>query len=217
MIPVFIASSARFASIEWMTEFSIRENTTSDVAIHIIRPDEIGTREHGCTGFTNLRYAVPQLCREYGYEFGIYLDCDMLVLGDIAELYSYGEKRKWVCLQDGSNEVSVVSCFLQYPDKSRLCEMKKHQFNRGEDVRRIPLEWNSEDKVTPGMKLLHFTSLDSQPWFYDHPDKEAVAIYEDYRARFDNRNRPESDATSPRRRKRVKASKVRLQQQLSDM
>lgn len=192
MIPVFIASSDRFADAEWMTQDSIRQNTTSEVATYIVRPQWYGMEESGCTGFTNVRYAVPQLCRLFGYEYGIYLDVDMLVVGDIAELWAYRQYGKWVCLQDGSNEVSVICASLQYPDKSVLHTRRKGSMSGGE-VKSIPLTWNCEDSVCDGMKLLHFTDLGAQPWFFDHPNAEAVAIYKEYRERNNNRNRPELD------------------------
>ena len=187
-IPIFIASSTRFADCEWMTEFSIRENTQSEVQIHIVRPQWYGMEESGCTGFTNVRFAVPQLCRLFGYEYGIYLDVDMLVTGDIKDLWQYRQPMKWVCMEDGSNEVSVICSTLQYPDKSVLHTRHKGTFARGSNVCNIPMVWNCEDHVTPDMKLLHFTDLRAQPWFHDHPNTKAVAVYEEYLARYNSRD-----------------------------
>jgi len=184
VIPVFIASSDRFADVEWMTKFSIEQNTNADVKIYIVRPQWFGMQESGCTGFTNVRYAVPQLCRLLGHEFGIYLNCDMLVIGDIAELYLHRRYGKWVCLEDGSNEVSVICSSINFPDKSVLHTRHKGTLPRGYLYPEIPLEWNCEDEIKPFMKLLHFTDLKSQPWFYDHPNAEAVALYESYRDRY---------------------------------
>ena len=69
MIPIFIASSDRFESTEWLTDFSIRENTDAEVMIHIVRPQWWGMQESGCTGFANVRFAIPQLCRQLGYDY----------------------------------------------------------------------------------------------------------------------------------------------------
>lgn len=191
MIPVFVASSKRFSDVEWLTEFSIKQNTDADVAVYIVRPDLWGMCESGCTGFTNVRWAVPQLCRELGYDFGIYLDVDMLVTGDICELWTYRRAGHWVCLQDGSDEVSVICASLQYPDKSNLHNRHKGTLPRGNRLHTIPLTWNSEDHVCKDMRLLHFTALDSQPWFYDHPDPEAVAVYRGYCERYHSRDWPQ--------------------------
>lgn len=191
MIPIFVASSPRFADVEWMTPFSIRENTDAEVDIYVIRPEDNGMQESGCTGFTNVRWVVAQICREMGFEYGIYLDVDMLVLGDIAELWEFRRPHKWVCLEDGSDEVSIIAADLHYPDKSVIHTRHKGTLPRGDHVPLIPSTWNVEDRVEPGMKLLHFTSLDHQPWFHDHFDEEAVAVYESYchrhRAKLDGR------------------------------
>lgn len=190
MIPIFIASSQRFEEVEWLTDFSIRENTDSEVMIHIVRPEWFGMQESGCTGFTNVRWAIPQLCRELGYEFGIYLDVDMLVLGDIRDLWEYRRLGRRVVLEDGSDEVSICCATLWYPDKTFIHTRHKGTFHRGNDLPLIPKEWNSEDGIVDGAKLIHYTSLDHQPWFYDHPDEKAVALY----ASYCNRYRSEPDA-----------------------
>lgn len=198
MIPVFIASSERFKEIEWLTLQSIHDNTSEQVDVHVVRPQWYGMKEGGCTGFTHVRWAIPQICREYGYTFGIYLDVDMVVLSDIKELWDYRQRGKWVCLEDGSNEVSVICATLQYPDKSVLHNRHKGTLPRGDHLPKIPLEWNCEDRLTPGAKILHFTDLKTQPWFYDHPDTEAVGVYEDICARHHRRNRPESNDSDHR-------------------
>lgn len=198
-IPIFIASSERFKDVEWLTPFSIRENTQEDTEIYIVRPEWYGMAESGCTGFTNVRWAIPQICRELGYDFGIYLDVDMLVVGDIAELYGYRQRGKWVCLDDGSNEVSVICSSLIYPDKSVLHLRHKGTLPMGDHLPRIPLCWNVEDRVDPEMKLLHFTSLAHQPWFHTHYDKDAVGLYESYCHRY----RAKSHSASNSRHQRV--------------
>ncbi|MFV1983007.1 MAG: hypothetical protein ACC657_05640 [Thiohalomonadales bacterium] len=159
-IPIFIGISKRFITTEGLTERSILKNTKANVIIEHLYPKI----ESGCTGFTNIRYDI---------RYGIYLDCDMIVLGDIEELWSYHEKNKYVCLDDGSTEVSVI-------DTDHLCTNKhnEHLINKSKT---IPLTWNVKDEVIPNMKLLHFTSLATQPWFFDHPNKKAVEIYNDYK------------------------------------
>lgn len=210
MIGIFIASSTRFASIEWMTEYSIQENWSQPYPIHVVRPVWYGMQEHGCTGFTNVRYAIPELCREYGYDFGIYLDVDMLVLGDIAELAGYARREKWVCMADGSNEVSVICSTLKFPWKSTLHKYKKHELPQ-DFLPLIPLEWNVEDEIRPGMKLLHFTSLDHQPWFHTHPNQAVANTYISWYARYHSGDRPEPDTGSNRINQPITTTQVRVQ------
>ena len=162
MIPVYIAMTPRFEVIKGMTENSILANTEADVEIIHLYPEI----ECGCTGFSNVRY---------GIEHGIYLDPDMIVLGDIAELWAMRKPSRFVCMQDGSTEVAVIDC-------KHLCHNKSQQHMLPKSCD-IPPEWNVEDfqyyhrPMPDNMKLLHFTALDTQPWFHEHPNKEMVEIY----------------------------------------
>lgn len=159
-IPIYIGISKRFKCIEGLTETSILQNTKADVQIKHVYPET----ESGCTGFSNVRYQI---------DYGIYLDCDMVVLGDIANLWSYRLHDFFVCMQDGSTEVAVIDCVHR-------CRNKREEFLLPK-APIIPLCWNSEDKLNHNTQLLHFTDLKTQPWFYDHPNKEAVAVYETYK------------------------------------
>jgi len=167
MIPIYIGMSKRFECIKGMTARSIMANTKADIRIKHIYPEV----EAGCTGFTNVRYQI---------DFGIYLDPDMIVLGDIAELWRYRRSRRFVCMRDGSTEVAVIDC-------QHLCRNKfeEHLLPK-ENI--IPDEWNVEDhKYFPdnalpeNIKNFHFTSLSTQPWFFEHPNSEAKMIYENWK------------------------------------
>ena len=181
MIRVFIGSASRFAAAEKVIEYSIRKNTPGAIDVRFMRPESLNVPPTGCTGFTNLRFAVPELAGFTGY--AIYLDVDMIVLGDLAELWQLAEPASWVCLADGSTEVSVIDCAGSWaiPPLSKM-----HQFKKWDLLPKIPLtrkigsEWNSEDRVTPGAKLVHFTDLKSQPWDTEHPDNQARNLWEQY-------------------------------------
>src|SRR5690606_14692 len=127
-------------------------------------PEPLGLPYTGCTGFTNLRYIIPELCGYRGY--AIYLDVDMLVLADIAELWSYRQVGAWVQLEDGASEVAVIDCaaHTHLPPMKHIHHWHKSELARAvKSVDAIPLCWNVEDKTEPGMKLLHFTDLKRQP------------------------------------------------------
>ncbi len=184
-IRIYIGSSDKFRCAESAIENSILANTQSDVEITFMRPSDLGIPESGCTGFTNLRYAVPDMAGFAGY--AIYLDVDMIVLGDIADLYDYRQPGYWVTMKDGSSEVSVISCGVHrhMPGLHNI-----HMYNKSQlygMIRKkclIPPCWNVEDEVQEGMKLLHLTDLKCQPWMkepqYPHPCPEAVDIYHAY-------------------------------------
>lgn len=166
MIPVYIGISDRFRFLEGMTEGSILAHTNGEVSITHLYPDV----EAGCTGFSNVRYGIKR---------GIYLDVDMIVLGDIAELWSYRKSGKFVCLQDGATEVAVIDC-----DHNCRNKHEQHKLPISCD---IPKEWNVRDcdhygeGVPEYARLFHFTAMNTQPWFFDHPDPEHVALYEKWR------------------------------------
>ncbi len=159
-IPIYIGISDKFEIARGLTENSILANTSTAVDIKYIKPDP----PMGCTGFTNARYTIKH---------GIYLDVDMIVLGDIAELWNYKKKGRFVCMVDGSSEVAVIDC-------DHLCIDKYHEHLLPKSCD-IPMIWNIEDKVTIDIKLLHFTKIDTQPWFNQHPDQLAIELYEIYK------------------------------------
>lgn len=169
MIKVYIAISHRFDCIKGLTEQSILANTNEPVNIEYVYP----TIEEGCTGFSNVRYGIRK---------GIYLDPDMIVLGDIAELWSYHREGKYVCMKDGATEVAVIDCEHDCKNKYEEGKLPKACI--------IPLEWNVEDcdyrpnqKIPSNTKLLHFTTMKTQPWFFKHPHEQMLGIYNEYISR----------------------------------
>ena len=185
MIRVFVGSHARWDEHEPVLGYSIRKHSTVPVDIVFMRPEYLGLDDAGCTGFSNLRYAVPELCGYRGS--AIYLDCDMLLLADIAELAAYGKPGKWVVLDDGTDEVAVIDCSIRPPPLEELDQHKKHEIKTKlaeymEPV--IPAEWNVEDTFLPWAKLLHFTNLyfvedcwrRGVPWYSNHPTESQEVL-----------------------------------------
>jgi hypothetical protein len=186
MIPIYIGISHRFDMVKGMTERSILANTNAEVEITHLYPE----KESGCTGFSDVRFQI---------DYGIYLDSDMIVLGDIAELWSYRKKDKYVCMKDGSTEVAVID-FRRRPSRCR----RKSQINALPRSCDIPLEWNVEDynyfpnsPLPDNMKLFHFTSLPHQPWLYKHPNQYALELYEQWKT-------PTTLTKIPKKKKRKK-------------
>lgn len=181
-IRVFVATGQPWRDHEPVLEHSIRKNTDAEVEIHFIDPERHGMGRMGCTGFTHVRFAVPELAGHEG--FAIYLDIDMLVVGDIRDLWAWRRIGKWMCLPDGSTEVSVIDCRLKFPPKKELQnygKIKLLQIASPHRRRDIPADWNVEDQVRPGMKLLHFTDLKQQPWLgHQHKDSECLRLLREY-------------------------------------
>lgn len=187
MIRVFVGSSEKFMPHEKYILNSIRRNSPGPVEVTFLRPKDLGIPEMGCTGFTNIRFAVPNAAGHQG--FAIYLDVDMIVLADIAELYAHAVAGKWCCMVDGSTEVMVIDCGARanLPDlKGISAGHKSHLAQQVPFLRCIPAEWNCEDcnpdhRKRENKKLIHFTDLKCQPYFGENPWKEGVEILEQYK------------------------------------
>jgi len=166
VIEVFVGTAPKFAAVEPVMAQCLADNASEPVSVNLMR-----LQPSGCTGFTMSRYAVPSLAGRAGY--AIYLDVDMFVLGDIAELWAYRRQGAWACLKDGSTEVMVIDCAAgNMPHHDSIHKYKKGQLTPPL-APVIPMEWNHEDHLDETTKLLHFTDLSMQPWFYDHhPLKE---------------------------------------------
>ena len=181
MIRVFIATGDKWREHEPILEYSIRKHTDAELDVRFIDPLEYGMGNMGCTGFTHVRWALPELCGNDGY--CIYLDIDMLLLRDIRDLWVYRRIGKYVCLIDGSTEVMVMDCRRPMPPKEKLHEYGKHgllQRAKQYLVPTIPLHWNCKDEVNEETSLLHFTCLKSQPWFTPDRQDAAVKVLHEY-------------------------------------
>lgn len=144
------------------------------------------------TPFSLFRFAIPEIC---GYEGrAIYLDCDMIVVGDIVELWNRWEPMKWARVPGPSGDcVMVMDCAAMRYDVALL-----KQFGTKQGLRRsaaehtvasLPDTWNHCDRYVEGVSnLVHYTSMKSQPFrpypevldYVDHPDHPALDLYKHY-------------------------------------
>jgi hypothetical protein len=128
------------------------------------------------TPFSGFRWAIPELC---GFEGkAIYMDSDMIVLSDLAELWNQ-DTRGHVVLGKGSGEwrlcVSLWDCAAAKGKVMPIDDMKRIADSHSK-MRRISTDpgfigafsgnWNCLDReYQPGMnaKILHYTDMRSQP------------------------------------------------------
>ena len=157
------------------------------------RPPSNGVRQW-VTPFSLFRYAVPWLMDFEGY--AIYLDCDMIVLGDIQELWDLQQPHTWRAAPGTDGDcVCVIDCSTfplelndikngNYGDKNRLRHIVNPALKHT-----LPHEWNHTDKYVEGRsKLIHYTSMKTQPFqpypevidYEPHPDPRAADIYRHY-------------------------------------
>lgn len=149
------------------------------------------------TPFSLFRYAIPAL--EGGQGYAVYLDADMIVLGDICELWDYAEPGRWITAKGRDGDcVTIMDCSAIVFDVDRLkggLYGDKHRLRQrvaAVQSPRIPSVWNDTDHYVPGVsKLVHYTGMKTQPWHpypeaidYDpHPDESALRLWERERAR----------------------------------
>lgn len=145
------------------------------------------------TQYSNFRYAVPELCKFAGR--AIFLDSDMVVLGDIRELWSGQQTKPWRTISIERTHVSVIDC--EYFETAqwwpRLTAMKgSRQPGRyysdllsTHDLFEFTIDdaWDCRDTCDLLFtKLIHFTDMKSQPWkpwperfhYVEHPDETAT-------------------------------------------
>lgn len=185
-VRVFVGTDS---SIHEKAEVALVESILSNITngeetqliLDFIRPGW----KSGCTGFTNHRFLIPSLCNYEG--FAIYMDVDMIVLGDIAELWSYKTPGKW-CTTGLRDDVSVIDCAAFKDLTPDFVRSKRKDAIRSKIGARcecnIPQTWNHIDKLGDNTKLLHYSDLDRQPWhpipghpYKPHPDPAAVELF----------------------------------------
>jgi hypothetical protein len=128
------------------------------------------------TPFSGFRWSIPEAC---GFEGkAIYMDSDMIVLSDLAELFDQ-DTRGHVVLGKGGGEwrlcVSLWDCAAAKGKIPPVAEMKADAESHSK-MRRVSMEpgfigpfsgnWNCLDReYRPGMnaKILHYTDMRSQP------------------------------------------------------
>jgi hypothetical protein len=157
--------------------------------------------KHGWgTDFSAFRCAIPEAAGFEGVH--IYLDADMLVLGDIAELLDLPRSGPWLCLSNARTDVSVIDCSAfrdqewwpaladMKPSGRHLPHYRQILIQHGMIDQSLPGCWNTcDDRWRPvqGAKLLHYTVVPTQPWhpyrtvrYMPHINQEWVAIWSQY-------------------------------------
>ena len=158
---VFIGVDPRDVVSFKVLEWSIQSRSSRPVSITPLILPQLPITRTGLTEFTYSRYLVPALC---GYEGrGLFLDSDMLCLGDIAELFDMefseavavvkGERFEWPSLM----LFNCAECRTLTPE---YVENESPQLFEWGEVAALPQEWNhcvGYDEPTEDVKLVHYT------------------------------------------------------------
>ncbi len=205
-LPVFIGYDPSESIAAYVLAHSITRRSSKPVSITFLRQDVLRkagvyTRaedEHASTEFSLTRFLTPSLARDYGgLRPALFLDCDMLMLGDVAELFGFigGRHRDVYCCQHDYAPSSKVkmdnNTQWAYPrknwsslmlfDKPRVLTEKRvntktpaylHRMEWADDnIGALPLEWNwlvGEYDNIENPKCLHWTL--GGPWWEQYRD-----------------------------------------------
>ena len=208
VVRVFIGSGEASLLERKVMAYSIRKNTRRAVDIYVLNgthnaverndeppvlaPMSLRVKYRNYTEFSLYRYLIPQLCGHQGR--GIYVDSDMICLGDIGELFDmpmHGCDFLSIKAYDTGQwgpSVMLIDCESCRFDLEQICDeidagkFTYSEFTRMDDrflahhPRKIGVldpNWNVFDRCDERTKLIHYTNLLSQPWkFPGHPQGE---------------------------------------------
>ena len=140
--------------------------------IHLMK-DLPGFRRRGwLTGFTNYRFAVPQLAGGQGR--ALYNDVDQVYLADPAELFDTAlDGHGYLSVNDRDTSVMLINCARMAAIWTLDAGRRRTRRTLEADARNVAglwgelaPEWNVRDDETGQghPKLLHFTTIHTQPW-----------------------------------------------------
>lgn len=167
---------------------SIRRHTARPVEIRAIdngtAPMPADPRHAPYTEFSFARFAIPALCGHQGR--AVYMDSDMLVFRDFAELWDQPFDGAQVLIEVGSRgqrdrgkhaAVMLLDCARLDWDVARIVADLgvRYDYNQlmavdvllapGGMAERIPAGWNDLDAFDPARtRNLHYTEIRTQPW-----------------------------------------------------
>ncbi|EJM65077.1 LPS:glycosyltransferase [Pseudomonas sp. GM50] len=190
-VRIFVAATPA----EWLPmrvlEYSIREHSTLPIELSTIYshgreiPQPKALENRARTPFSFQRFLIPELCHFTGR--AIYLDADMQVFKDIAELWDHPLEGNHLQTVSTANDGRRSQFSVMLLDCARLDWKVEDIVARLDDgsldyqtlmfdmkVAReigygIPLKWNSLEAYMPDQTaLLHYTDMNTQPWVSLH-------------------------------------------------
>jgi hypothetical protein len=124
------------------------------------------------TLFSFCRVMVPEICGHEGR--AIYIDADMILYGDVCELWDMPMGKAWVLRIPGQWSVCMFDCAAMAPYTLRNLLAEGYKYSQLLQCKylpskrvsaTIPTTWNHTDRFQAGKtKLLHYTYMPTQPW-----------------------------------------------------
>jgi hypothetical protein len=202
-VTIFISSGEASLLERKVLVYSLRRNSTRDLDIRVfngthntieregkppeLAPMSLKVKYQNVTEFSNYRFLVPEVCQFQGR--AISMDSDMIVLGDIGELFDaelggnqiLAKHAAYRNVMGGHWALSVmlIDCastrinldlyfdeindgLYSYSDLHQMSPrfLAHHQFEIGH----IDGRWNEFDRRDKDTRLIHYTNLYTQPW-----------------------------------------------------
>jgi hypothetical protein len=172
MFKVFIGADPRQTVSLTTLMHSIVKHSKSPVSLTPLVIQTLPMKREGLTPFTWSRFLVPYLCNYQG--FALFLDADMLVRGDITELFAHADGEKAVQVMKDQPRFEWASAILyncahpanrvlspEYVDDPSTKDLHSIKWVKDELVGEFPREWNVCIPYTQNPpenpKLVHFT------------------------------------------------------------
>ena len=206
---IFIGWDSREAECADVLTYSLKKHTTIPLDIRYLKLSELDLDRPSdplqSTEFTYSRFLVPYLCQYEGK--AIFMDCDMLCLGDIKELdgldmsqyalrvVKHNHQPMEKLKMDGKiqtdyprknwSSLMILNCQeLKLWTKEVVENMSGAYLHRFKDIPDekigdIPKTWNTLDWMDETTKLIHYTK--GGPWFEQWRDHPYGAIWLKYR------------------------------------
>jgi lipopolysaccharide biosynthesis glycosyltransferase len=212
MLRIFIGWDSREAECADILAYSLRKHSSIPLDIRYLKLTELDfARPHDplqSTEFTYTRFLVPHLC---GYQgTAVFMDCDMLCLGDIAQLarldmkphalrvVKHDYRPSQTIKMDGKVQTTYPrknwsSLMLMDCAKLKLWTKEVAETQTGAYLHRfqdipdemigdIPDTWNTLDWMDERTQLIHYTS--GGPWFEECKDHPYGGIWLTYRDEY---------------------------------
>lgn len=209
---IFIGWDSREPECSDVLRYSLEKHSSIPLDIRYLKMPELDFDRPWdplqSTEFTYTRFLVPHLCGYQGK--AIFMDCDMLCLGDIKELddlpmdnlalrvvkhdYRPTAKTKMdgkvqtVYPRKNWSSLMLMNCANLRLWSKRVVETSSgaylHRFQEvpDEQIGEIPDTWNTLDWMDERTRLIHYTS--GGPWFEEYKDHPYGAIWLEYEAAY---------------------------------
>ena len=185
----YIGTEEKTKVPEKVLAHSIRRRATCEVSITSMIGEgwNVPSGLHQGTGFSLRRFMIPSKQDYQG--IGVYLDADMVVFKDVAELLPYARQllsadREAACTyqpdkfskkpwpQSSMMLINGCACADWQPERLWTMLRKGHDYSKFmhlDWLRQPPLElpthWNGLNTYSLETRLLHYTKEPEQPWY----------------------------------------------------